>query len=900
MRVKILMVCSICCLCTQMASALTEQELVTLRDGFEARRNSMLASQISNPYPSYQPGETGNLYTWNKLDFALAAFYSNVQLPAANQAVIDACTALENAIGVCDLKDYEETFHWNGNLLYRIYKFFGTGSEYNPGRLTTAAEEAIYQVFWKWTKCKSKLAHTDFSQHNTWAYWGSENHDAQQKTTSYSAAEILRNIPAYQNLLHDDGSTLAQQYDAWTAYFKEYLSQRGKKGLLVELGSYTYTKYTLQGWYNFYDFAPDMELRRLSGHLLDLWWADWSLDQINAVRGGGKNRMYQDVTQSGTNDSAYSMCWFYLNIGTPNSKHPGIMCLATSGYRMPLAVMDIALDIAGRGVYEVSSRRPGLQSFAMDADGIIGIAGDTGAILRYSYHTPAFVIGTNMLGKRAKSAWTPISSQNRWHGAIFSTHAQARIFPQCVPTSSDLKTYNQHWSVQNKGTQITQRLSTSTQTGNMRVFFSGSATNMTISEENGWVFARMSNAFAAVRPAWGTYSWDDANWIRFSDQMAPVIMEVWQSSDFSGVFSLFKAAVFDQTIDVTSGVLTYTGLKDAGTFNFYTQSSTLPNINGVAINLAPNYTFQSPYLNEDWDSGIVNIEKGERSLVLDFNYDEPITCEHLTADFTGDCVIDIDDLKELASQWLENIPYFAPNMAFVDNTSVKGLWHFDSTYTSGTDTFFADDDSVNPTRNNDLKVITTGAPYISVIDDGKFGKAVKFTASDTDVYLLTGGNWDDSWKSFALRGWVRFADAGDIGGYIAHIYDRVYLHCTLSTLTFYVTDGTNGVTITAPLDSGSDWQYIEAIYDGTTITLETQLQKTTAAGIGDISLAEQKGLYIGSRKNRNRFVGQMDEIRISTVDAIDCSDFAGVQYDLTGDCAVDNLDLSVFAQQWSE
>ncbi len=629
--------------CAGFAIALSEQELIDMRDGFEARRDITLASQISDPYPMTHE-------VWWRQDFALSALYNNTRLAEANQAVIDACNYEKSNPAA-----YDESFHWRGNLFYRIYKFFYHGSEYFPGRLTPEAEDAIRDVFWHWAKYKSTISEADFSQTQTWAYWGSENHDAMKKTSCYSAADIFKDSPDYQNRIYDNGGRAIDHYNAWNAYFKEYISQRARKGLLLELGSYTYSKYTLQGWYNFYDFAPDSELRRLSGQLLDLWWTDWALDNLNAVRGGAKMRMYQDVTTSGTRDSAYSMAWYYINKGATAGKHPGVMCLATSGYRMPLAVLDIALDTAGKGVYEFYSRRPGLLASGTDEDGINGIDADTGAILRYTYHTPAYVLGTSMVARRPWTDWPGVSSQNRWIGAIFSTHANARIFPECVGLNNG-KTYNQYWSVQNKGTLIAQKLvGQSKQSGDMRVFFSGSATNMTISEEGGWVFARMPNAFAAVRPAWGTYSWDDANWIRLSDHSSPVIMEVWQSSDFSNAFSLFKAEVFSRTVSVNSGVLMYTGLKDAGEFTFYTQSAELPRINGASINLAPNYTYQSPFLNSDWDGTLVTISKGDRVLELDFTYDMPQEapkCYDLAADVNNDCVVDIQDLAIIAAQWM--------------------------------------------------------------------------------------------------------------------------------------------------------------------------------------------------------------------------------------------------------
>ncbi|MFI4911051.1 MAG: hypothetical protein ACIAQZ_05235 [Sedimentisphaeraceae bacterium JB056] len=878
--------------------ALTDQELNAVLDGFEARRDSMLSSQVSSPYPSTNYPEDENVggYVWNRQGFALSALYLNTQLAEANQAIIDACNAEKNEPAV-----YDESFHWRGNVYYRIYKYFNSNSDYFPGRLTPAAEAAICDIFWNWAKYKSVLTDADYSQTDTWLYWGSENHDAMRKSSCWSAADILKDVPAYQNLTFDDGGTAAQHYDAWTAYFKKYLTERGKKGLLLELGSHTYPKYTVQGWYNFYDFAGDEDLSILSGKLLDAWWADYALNQFNGVRGGAKMRVYQDVATSGLSDGALGMCWYYLDIGTAKSRHPGVMCLATSAYRLPLVVMDIALDVDGRGTYESYERRQGLRDQSKEDDiEEIGIDAETPGILTYAYHKPEFILGSGMWNKLPMDSWSPVSAQNRWVGAIFSVDVNARIFPQCVGLVND-KTYNQYWNVQNKGTLITQKLTTSTQSGDMRVYFSGGS-NMIIYEEDGWIFGRLTNAFAAVRPAWGTYSWDDANWIRFSDPYAPVIMEVAASSDFSNVFSLFKAEVKTHvpTVDA-NGVLTYTGLLDSGTFTFYTQSTDLPEINGQPVDLAPSKTFNSPFMNEDWDSGIINVTKDDRSLTIDLNYDQEVTCQPVTYDLNDDCLVDSGDLEILAANWLEDISFEPVQQSFVDSSGVLGLWHLEAITPDSTQDFFNDDDSANSGRNNDLGIWAGGAPYVSVINDGKFGNAVDINYSADSVYLLLAGNWDPLDTTFAFRGWIRLGDEGDTGGYLAHVYDRVYLYCNTTTLTFNVTDGVDNVMITAALDDVSQWQYVEAIYTATDITLKTNIETVTDASIGPISVRPDKlGFYIGSRKNANRFVGQMDEIRISTADEIACDDFAVLTGDLNIDCQVDNGDLSVIAQHWLE
>ncbi|TFG37511.1 MAG: hypothetical protein E4H44_05170 [Candidatus Aminicenantes bacterium] len=592
------------------AFGLTDTELQSVRDGFDLRRDSMLASQFAKPYP---PSRASKLNVWGLQDYALAALYLNKELDKANNAVIKAVDIM-----ISDPALLQGNGHWKGNLFFRIYRFFAHDSKYYPGRLTPEAEAKVCEFFWKWAKSRSKISRADIKAYQTWSYWGSENHDAQRFSTAWSAASILKDVAPYKTYKYDDGSTPQQQYEAWTAYVTQYLRQRAMKGLCIELGTATYTKYTLQGWYNYYDFAEDKELKKVAGMVLDLWWADWAESQINSVWGGGKSRVYKDDSTKGSG-STTAMSWYYLNIGAPGSKHPGVMCMATSTHRLPLVVMDIALDVSGRGVYEKSSRRPGLRKLPVpeNAPADTNICDpDFGGNFRYTYVTPEFIIGTCMVEKRPYKDWTGISSQNRWQGAIFANHRDSRVFPavQGMPLTYG-KTYNAHWSVQNKGTLITQKLAQK-HNGAMRVFFSSK--HLKIKESDGCVFASSEKAFTAVRGAWGDYKWDDKNWIRLSDPFAAVIMEVALTSDYDNDMEKFMKAVLKNKPKVSDGILTYTGLGDSGTFTFDTKGNKAPTINGKAVDYAPDYTFKSPFINEDWASGIVKIKKGKREITLDF------------------------------------------------------------------------------------------------------------------------------------------------------------------------------------------------------------------------------------------------------------------------------------------
>jgi len=594
----------------------TQKELTDIRNGFEYRRDNYLNKQIEKTWPSMDT-------VWGKQNYAMAALFQNTNIIDANKSIVNSCEQMKND------PDYLNNFHWHGNLYYRMYKLFGHDSEYYPGLLSKEAENAIFDIFWGWAKTNSKISNAEVTISQTWYVWGSENHHAMRETSSYSAADILKDNPPYNTYNYDDGCNTYQHFIAWNKYFKLYFKERAKRGLLVEIAS-TYGKYTTQGWYNFYDFAQDAHLRRLAGMILNLWWADWSQDQINGIRGGVKTRIYQHRPEYGYNgtDIRASITEGYgihFDKGSVNT-HPANMCLVTSDYRIPLIIMAIALNLNHRKVYENKSRRMGLSLIpklvdAPEDTNLLDL--NNGGIYRYSYVTPDFIIGSLMFDKLSLENWTAISSQNRWQGVIFAQNKNARIVPQCegIPLEYG-KTYNQYWSVQNKGTLITKRLDDgfSNHVGDMRVYFSGIPSNMEIDEEDGWIFADVDNAYAAVKPAWGGYFWDDDQWIRLNDVDSPVIIEVARSLDFNNDFTIFKDAVKSLTLDVTNSILSYTGLKDSGNFTFFIETTNIFLINGFPVDLKPIYTFQSPYVKEVYESGIVTISyPGYDDLILDFN-----------------------------------------------------------------------------------------------------------------------------------------------------------------------------------------------------------------------------------------------------------------------------------------
>jgi hypothetical protein len=183
----------------------------------------------------------------------------------------------------------------------------------------------------------------------------------------------------------------------------------------------------------------------------------------------------------------------------------------------------------------------------------------------------------------------------------------------------DKNTYNEQWSIQHKGTLIVQKLR-SALAKDMRVCFSE---DLDPHEQDGWIFARAAQAFAAVKIVQGGWRWDDEIWLRLENEYSPVIIEVVRSQDYNNDFDSFKSAVSPQAVHLNQGVLRYRGLHDSGDFTFYTRSNRTPEFNGKPIDFAPDYAFDSPFMKETWASGVVHIQKDDRRYTIDVREGRP-------------------------------------------------------------------------------------------------------------------------------------------------------------------------------------------------------------------------------------------------------------------------------------
>lgn len=564
-------------------------------------------------------------FSYSLSDYAFKSLWLNVDVDKANAALVqNADLYLTNPTY---LKD-RDSFYWSADEWLRLLEYYGSKGTKAAGRITPATEAKLYELMFLYMNTWSPATATstspircaEYANSNTWTIDGTENHQSMQFCTFWHFCKLLKDNPTYASQKFPDGTSADQIYTATGDYIKHWIVERAKKGLFIEAANDDYNQETLKGIYNLYDFAPDTELRELSGKLLDLYWSSWAQESLKGMRGGAKARIYRGNQSNGYDGSAglifgYKMAYYYLASTVTATLTDAMFTAVTSDYRMPDVAMDMALMRTEMGNFEIKDRTPGL---ALSSGNNANARQDYGGIVRYSYCTPNFIMGTMHLEARPELDWMMISSQNRWQGVIFDADPLSRIYPQA---QIDYRAYNQQWSVQSKGCMITQQLPEdikySKYTDSMRVYFSSQGLTSRI-EKSGWVFMASTGAYAAVKCVSGTYHWmvGDSRWMVCKDRYSPVIIEVGKKSDYAS-YTAFQDKVIALSLTYDGKVVKHKTLY-GDDLTFYTDRTSLPKVNNQLIDLRPTRVFDSPFIKSDFNSGMVEISKNMRKLVLDF------------------------------------------------------------------------------------------------------------------------------------------------------------------------------------------------------------------------------------------------------------------------------------------
>jgi len=583
--------------------------------------------------------------------------------------------------------------------LISFYFCFGAGSRIFPGRLAPETEERLLELLWWRTMDKNDIA---ISRRSTWWMAGSENHDLNTKTTNLLASAIFAETPAYASkVLPDQGYGCAPGYmkagfnpaqvsdpgrqgtgranwsdgkdytpadhlDAWVSFMKEYLLERVKRGSFLENGAPGYMRYTISYLLLLRNFGPDEALKKLTDQFLDLFWADWALQQLGGLRGGPKTRHHKSA---GSYDAMSDWARFYL--GGQGLTSANYCQQLIGNYAWPPLVWDLVLDREGLGSFayvargigeeeDTCPRPPGVERTMM---------GDCESrMVKYSWVTPDYVLGTQM--DHPLAVHNHLSAGGRWQGLITSD-LNSRIvtvslekFPGKASADGTYSLELMFHSAQSRQVLITQQRRRWTQInpdwfpayeGKVEVEFGiyvGTGWQ-TRCEHGGWLFLEQGDTFAAIRIlrlkadpdplafAKGTdryahcvdleevsYTWNESGTIlRLVNKFSPIIIEAGRRADYP-TLAEFREQILSNKLEIhrtvntqeTRIILVYRGAETEEIVFNAANPVDIPTVGGIPVNYSHPKTFDAPYLQSDYGSGVVSIEKEGRKLVLDFDF----------------------------------------------------------------------------------------------------------------------------------------------------------------------------------------------------------------------------------------------------------------------------------------
>lgn len=334
---------------------------------------------------------------------------------------------------------------------------------------------------------------------------------------------------------------------------------------------------------------------------------------------------------------------YYKHYCDERAKHGWPLVLATTNYRLPDVIMDIAKDAKGRGEYVYTARRVAKQRhfsakevpvtyspwYAFDAD--------DPRMLGYDYCTPDYVMGalvidptlpqvsshTYLKGEDLQEGYPALTAQNRYQAIVFATDVNARVVPQCEGLANG-KTYGEQQAVQHRNILLVQRHPRAKQTGDMRILFGGKGMKERLVERDGWMILKEENAWLGVKGFSRTESnqpcgskWDNELFLRMNDGNAPVALICGRNTDFKDL-DAFAAYLSQFVGSLENGWFELSSGKEAKvTLALHLAAEALPKVNGKPVDLNPEMLFDSPFMKSVHGSGLVTIRKGARVLEID-------------------------------------------------------------------------------------------------------------------------------------------------------------------------------------------------------------------------------------------------------------------------------------------
>jgi hypothetical protein len=521
----------------------------------------------------------------------------------------------------------------------RMLYLFGSDSKFFPGRLKPETEKAMKDMMWIIVSEKSKITETTSEQ--LLVYHGTENHDILRRPYFYLMNYLFMIDPEYRDRAYADGFKAKDHYEAYNQYFLARPGMRAMAGHWVEAGSNTYQKYTPPSILNMAELAPDPVVRKRYKMLLDLIFIEEAQISVYGRRGGGRSRAdFGGNSWESTKNIMYGEA-IGKSFGSSHNK-----IFETSNYQLPASAIALRkIEFPTDEPFEIINRTLGeRENIEYEADedprNVIKL---NGRHLNYAYRTPHYLIGGHLQNPTLE--YLGIARQYRWSGMLFHRRNEGYEAgnPQHpIEVSAIGPWYNKAslkagrplspiWGVNYKNVMLTQRIPKgenggSYNTGPVYIKFLGD--NLKKTEKDGWIFASDGKAFAAIKFLDDEYTWNDKK-----DEAQPKDQSLDTKHRYlihagdiqsHGSLEKFREQILANKLIVEANQVRYTSDSENIDLTMYLydpgnpKAFQVPFINGKPLDLTPESTYKSPYINSAFNEKKVTVTVGPIKEVYDF------------------------------------------------------------------------------------------------------------------------------------------------------------------------------------------------------------------------------------------------------------------------------------------
>lgn len=441
-----------------------------------------------------------------------------------------------------------------------------------------------------------------------WHFGATENHALMGHVWCLLVAQI-----------DQDRETAAQISRHIEAYVVEHI----KKGWL-EYNSPCYVEKEVGCLLLLAEWAEDPVLRRKAQLGLDVLFAEHAVLNLDGMLGGPACRVYrpghegilpEELGHNSRRDArcsgSYPLMYMLFGEGEPHFYGVlGAPLLATSGYVPPAAVSALATAGEERGSYAFKARRPGNGHRSRPPEPASAeLTPEMFNARVYAWVTPDFVLGSfqEVQGRYSAARSLPLTSVLRMAGSTRRAVYTNLMLGGREEMAAAVADCFQHKNV-------------SMGRGSVGEAYLATKEFEEVIESDGWILMRAGGTFAAYRVVGVSYKWQQlsgpslfGDFIKFEKPDAPFILEAARAADYGGDFARFREDVLDNRIEQGNDFVSYESCSQgqsgpsAEAFAMTLRYGQLPLVDGQPVDLEAYPTFESPYLNSAWDSGIVKL-----------------------------------------------------------------------------------------------------------------------------------------------------------------------------------------------------------------------------------------------------------------------------------------------------